>query len=63
VRAYNGKSSRWYCAAARQKAGRIIAAGMTKDVISMPVEGSINNRHQRRVPREIPPQPVPALDD
>lgn len=32
VRAYHGKKSRWYQAAPRQKAGRIIAAGMTKDV-------------------------------
>jgi len=32
VRAYNGTKSRWYQAAMRQKAGRITAAGMTKDV-------------------------------
>ena len=32
VRAYNGQDSRWYQAAMRQKAGRIAAAGMTKDV-------------------------------
>ena len=44
VRAYNGKSSRWYKAAVKQKAGRIIAAGITKDVIFAPAEGSINNR-------------------
>jgi hypothetical protein len=30
VRGYNGQKSRWYQAAARQKTGRIIAAGMTK---------------------------------
>ena len=29
VRGYNGKRSRWYQAAVRQKAGRIVAAGMT----------------------------------
>ena len=28
VRAYNGRRSRWYHAALRQQAGRIIAAGM-----------------------------------
>ena len=28
VRAYNGRSSRWYQAAVHQKAGRITAAGM-----------------------------------
>lgn len=44
VRAYNGKNSRWYKAAVRQKAGRIIAAGMTKKVTFEPVEGPINDR-------------------
>jgi hypothetical protein len=32
VRGYNGVESRWYRAAIRQKAGRINAAGMTKEV-------------------------------
>ena len=44
VRAYNGQSSRWYQAAVRQKAGRIIAAGMTKEVVFEPVEGPVNVR-------------------
>ena len=44
VRAYNGQKSRWYQAAMRQKAGRIIAAGMTKEVAFEPVEGPINDR-------------------
>ena len=44
VRGYNGRNSRWYQAAVRQKAGRIIAAGMTKEVTFEPVEGPINNR-------------------
>jgi hypothetical protein len=44
VRAYNGKSSRWYQAALRQKAGRIAAAGMTKEVSFEPIEGGINDR-------------------
>jgi len=43
VRAYNGKNSRWYKAAVRQKAGRIIAAGMTKEVAFEPVDGPIND--------------------
>lgn len=43
VRAYNGRGSRWYQAALRQKAGRIIAAGMTNDVTFEPVEGPIND--------------------
>lgn len=30
--AHNGKDSRWYQAAVRQKTGRISAAGMTKEV-------------------------------
>ena len=36
VRAYNGQSSRWYKAAMRQKAGRITAAGMARDVVFRP---------------------------
>ena len=44
VRGYNGKDSRWYKAAVRQKAGRIIAGGMSKEVTFEPVEGAINNR-------------------
>lgn len=44
MRAYNGQRSRWYQAAVRQKAGRIIAAGMTKEVSFEPVEGPINDR-------------------
>lgn len=43
VRAYNGLNSRWYKSALRQKAGRIIAAGMIKEVRFEPVSGDINN--------------------
>ena len=43
VRGYNGQASRWYQAAVRQKAGRITAAGMTRDVVFEPVEGSLND--------------------
>lgn len=43
VRGYNGQKSRWYHAAVQQKAGRIIAAGMTKEVTFEPVDGTINN--------------------
>lgn len=42
VRAYNGVGSQWYNAAIIQKAGRIIAAGMTKEVNFEPVQGEIN---------------------
>jgi hypothetical protein len=44
VRAYNGRTSRWYQAALRQKAGRITAAGMMREVTFEPVDGPINDR-------------------
>ena len=44
VRAYNGTASRWYKAAMQQKRGRIMAAGITKDVTFEAVDGSINDR-------------------
>jgi hypothetical protein len=44
VRAYNGRDSRWYRAVVRQKAGRITAAGMTREVTFEAVEGPINDR-------------------
>src|SRR5579862_6068091 len=44
VRAYNGVKSRWYQAALKQKAGRISAAGMTKEVSFEPVGGTLNGR-------------------
>ena len=44
IRAYNGQDSRWYRAAMRQKAGRITAAGVAKEVTFEPVDGSINAR-------------------
>ena len=44
VRAYNGRQSRWYQAALTQKAGRITAAGMTKDVEFAPVDGPLLDR-------------------
>jgi hypothetical protein len=43
VRGYNGTKSSWYQAALRQRAGRIIAAGLTRNVIFEPVEGPIND--------------------
>ena len=42
--AYNGQQSRWYQAATQQKAGRIRAAGMTKEVRFEPVDGPMNDR-------------------
>jgi hypothetical protein len=41
VRGYNGQDSRWYRAATRQKAGRIVAAGRTKEVSFEPVDGPV----------------------
>ncbi len=43
ARAYNGRKSRWYQSAVRQKAGRITSAGMTKEVSFEPVEGPLND--------------------
>lgn len=44
VRAYYGKSSKWYNAALKQKAGKIEAAGMIKKVRFEPVDGEINKK-------------------
>ncbi|MCL4850516.1 MAG: DUF2255 family protein [Bryobacteraceae bacterium] len=44
VRPYNGKKSRWYQAALRQKFGRITAAGMTKEVLFEPADGQLIDR-------------------
>ncbi|WP_306770055.1 DUF2255 family protein [Mycobacterium sp. KBS0706] len=44
VRAYNGTASRWHKAAMHQKAGRITAAGLTRDVAFAPVDGPVQDR-------------------
>ena len=44
VRSYNGPAGRWYQAAMQQKAGRITAAGITKEVAFEPVDGVIQDR-------------------
>lgn len=44
VRGYNGQQSRWYQAAIAQRAGRIRAAGMTKEVVFASVGGPINDQ-------------------
>ena len=44
LRGYNGQQSRWYQAALAQKAGRIRAAGMTKEVVFESVGGPINDQ-------------------
>ena len=43
MRSYNGQSGRWYQTPIKQKAGRITAAGFTKEVAFEPVSGSIND--------------------
>jgi len=43
VRAFYGTKSRWHQAAVREKAGRITAAGTTKEVSFEPVDGPIND--------------------
>jgi hypothetical protein len=44
ARAYHGQESRWYRAASGRKAGRITAAGLTKEVAFEPVDGPLNDR-------------------
>ena len=44
ARAHNGRQSRWYQAALAQKAGRITAAGLMKDVVFEPASGAIKDR-------------------
>ena len=45
ARGYNGVKSRWFQAAVRQKAGRITAAGLIKEVTFEPVsEVALNDR-------------------
>jgi hypothetical protein len=44
VRAYNGQNSSWHKAAMQQRAGRITAAGMTREVTFDAVDGKINDR-------------------
>jgi hypothetical protein len=43
VRAYNGKDSRWYKAAMRQKAGQIRVLGRTRDVVFEAAGGPIDD--------------------
>jgi len=44
VRAYNGTNSSWYQAATKQKAGRIAAGGLTKEVAFEIVERPLDDR-------------------
>jgi hypothetical protein len=44
VRAYNGTNSSWYQAATKQRAGRMTAGGLTKEVTFETIEGQIDDR-------------------
>ena len=61
VRAYNGVNSRWYQSAIKQKAGRIHAAGMTKDVIFEIVNGNINEQIDEAYRKKYSGSPYLAL--
>ncbi len=49
VRAYHGTKSRWYQAALRQRAGRITAGGITREVSFEPVDAAAHERIQRQI--------------
>jgi hypothetical protein len=49
VRPYNGQDSRWYQAAVRQRAGRILAGGRAKEVAFEPVGGAGSERMNDRI--------------
>lgn len=57
VRAYNGRDSRWYKSAMRQNGGKIIAAGMTKEVSFEPVDGPLNDRIDEAYRKKYPDSP------
>ncbi len=57
VRAYNGQDSRWYQSAIKQKAGRIHAAGMVKEVDFESVEGDINAKIDEAYQRKYSDSP------
>jgi hypothetical protein len=48
VCAYSGIKPRWYQAALKQKAGRIITHGMTKEVTDGPINDSINDAYRAK---------------
>jgi hypothetical protein len=49
VRAYNGQSSRWYQAAVRQRAGRILSASIAREVTFEPLDGPVNDSINDRI--------------
>jgi hypothetical protein len=63
VRAYNGQRSTWYQAAMRQKAGRITAAGMAKEVAFEPADDAIQDRIDEAYRAKYPQKPISQSDD
>ena len=63
MRGYNGPKSRWYQSAVRQKAGRITAADMTKEVSFEPVAGAINDRIDDTYRTKYHGSPIRQPDD
>ena len=63
MRRYNGQASRWYQAAARRKAGRIIAAGRTKEVTFEPVDGPVNDLVDAAYRAKYDGSPLSQCDD
>jgi len=63
VRGYNGQKSSWYRAAVRQNAGRITAAGMTKEVSFEPVDGPFERPNRRGIPCEVQRESLSQSDD
>jgi len=53
VRAYNGTNSSWYQAATKQKAGRIAAGGLTKEVAFETVEDKLMTASMMPIERNI----------
>lgn len=64
VRGYNGRNSTWYQAAVKQKAGRITAGGITKEVAFEAADGAINDRidDAYRAKYKDSPYMLPMLD-
>jgi len=58
ARAYNGRDSRWHKAALRQKAGRITAGGMTREVASSPSRAPSTTRSTRPTARNTGAVPI-----
>ncbi len=63
VRAYNGQDSRWYHAALHQKAGADHRSRYRKRSSLRAGQRADQRPHRRRLPCQVPGQPVSKLDD